>query len=98
MARIVRLTESGLNRLVKNVINEMYRHKPGEHNSDLMFKYGVDILPTGKVMKNGEYVGTIRKKIIPTPENTKYYVDNGEMEIDIKDTFEDALKDLLGVS
>lgn len=79
---------------VKNdKINEMYRDKPGEEKSRLMFKYGVDILPDNTILKDGEKIGKIEKHMIPSG---KYFVrDISKKGIDLKDSFEDALKDIL---
>jgi hypothetical protein len=75
-------------------INEMYRHKPGEEMSRLMYEYGVDILPSGVIVKDGEMIGKIEQHMIPSG---KYFVrDNNKREIDLKDSFEDALKSILG--
>ena len=74
-------------------INEMYRHKPGEEISRLMYKYGVDILPSGEIVKDGKTIGKIEQHMIPSG---KYFVrDNSKRELDLKDSFEDALKSIL---
>jgi hypothetical protein len=74
-------------------INEMYRDKPGEERSELMFKYGVDILPDNIILKDGKKIGKIETHMIPSG---KYFVrDNTKRHLDLKDTFEDALKSML---
>jgi hypothetical protein len=74
-------------------INEMYMDKPGEEKSELMIKYGVDILPDNTILKDGRKVGKIETHMIPSG---KYFVrDNTKRHLDLKDTFEDALKSML---
>ena len=74
-------------------INEMYMHKPGEERSELMFKYGVDILPDNTILKDGKRIGKIETHMIPSG---KYFVrDNTKRDLDLKDSFEDALKSML---
>ena len=100
MKKVIRLTEKDLTRLVKKVINEggqiseIYRNKPGEEKSDLMFKYSVDILPDNTIVKDGEKIGKIEKHMIPSG---KYFVrDDNRRGLNLKDSFEDALKSILG--
>jgi len=74
-------------------INEMYMHKPGEEKSELMYKYGVDILPDNTILKDGKRIGKIETHMIPSG---KYFVrDNTKRDLDLKDSFEDALKSML---
>jgi hypothetical protein len=74
-------------------INEMYMNKPGEERSELMFKYGVDILPDNTILKDGKRIGKIETHMIPSG---KYFVrDNTKRHLDLKDSFEDALKSML---
>jgi hypothetical protein len=74
-------------------INEMYMHKPGEEKSELMYKYGVDILPDNTILKDGKRIGNIETHMIPSG---KYFVrDNTKRDLDLKDSFEDALKSML---
>jgi hypothetical protein len=74
-------------------INEMYMDKPGEEKSELMYKYGVDILPDNTILKDGKRIGNIETHMIPSG---KYFVrDNTKRDLDLKDSFEDALKSML---
>lgn len=74
-------------------INEMYRDKPGEFKSSLIHKYGVDILPDNTIMKDGKKIGKIETHMEPSG---KYYIkDISKKHINLKDSFEDALKELL---
>ena len=98
MKKVIRLTESDLikliNKVIKEDINEMYRDAPSGWKMDLMVKYGVDILPGGKIFKDGEMIGEIEIHMIPSG---KYFVkDRTKRELDLKDSFEEALMSLLG--
>ena len=74
-------------------IKEMYMDKPGEEKSELMYKYGVDILPDNTILKDGKRIGNIETHMIPSG---KYFVrDNTKRDLDLKDSFEDALKSML---
>jgi hypothetical protein len=76
-----------------DIIEEMYRNKPGDEASRLMFKYGVDILPDNTILKGGERIGKIEAHMIPSG---KYFVrDPHKRELDLKDSFEEALKSLV---
>ena len=97
LKHIKRFNESEENLNISDVrnseINETYMNKPGEERSELMFKYGVDILPDNTILKNGERIGKIETHMIPSG---KYFVrDNTKRDINLKDSFEDALKSML---
>jgi hypothetical protein len=58
-----------------------------------MYKYGVDILPDNTILKDGKRIGNIETHMIPSG---KYFVrDNTKRDLDLKDSFEDALKSML---
>jgi hypothetical protein len=74
----------------------MYMDKPGEERSGLMHKYGVDILPDNIILKDGKNIGKIEQHMIPSG---KYFIrDNNKRHLDLKDSFEDALKSMLDES
>lgn len=74
-------------------VNEAYMNKPSGLTADLMYKYGVDIMPSGFIYKDGKKIGKIEKHMIPSG---KFYVkDAGKRHIKLEDSYEDALKSIL---
>lgn len=100
MKKVIRLSESDLiklvNKVIKEEVNEMYeiRRGPGDWEMDLMVKYNVDIRPGGEIFKDRKMIGRIKEKLVPSG---MYYVeDKFKRELDLKDSFEEALRSLLG--
>jgi hypothetical protein len=98
MKKVIRLTESDLiklvNKVIKEEVKESYIHAPSDWRMDLINKYGVHISQSGEIFKDGDMIGKIKEKMIPSG---MYYVeDKFKRELDLKDSFEEALRSLLG--
>lgn len=97
MKKVIRLTESDLiklvNKVIKEDVNEMYARGPRVALMDLMAHYNVHISPGGKIFRGNKMIGEIEKHMIPSG---KYFVkDDTKRHLDLKDSFEEALRSIL---